>query len=215
MEFDLMTAPVMELSLFNSENDFWDMSTSLDFLAGSADFLLPSGTPGGFNMDLPFRPATPAPATAPPLLPPGPAATPHSAPAPAPVKTTTLAAPLLTAHARAALQRPKGPDDWEAKKTMIKHFYLDENLPLREIVAIMANEHGFSATYVSASTLLLCAQADGVHSQRKNAQAPFRQVELEEIRHGSFSAKSPGWRAGRDVSRNDQMQKTDSTPTRQ
>ncbi|KAK3321854.1 Clr5 domain-containing protein [Apodospora peruviana] len=46
--------------------------------------------------------------------------------------------------------RPQGkwatPDDWTAAKSTIKHLYMEENLPLKEVMAIMEEKHNFRGT---------------------------------------------------------------------
>ncbi|KAK1977491.1 hypothetical protein LZ30DRAFT_601143 [Colletotrichum cereale] len=42
--------------------------------------------------------------------------------------------------------RPESQEDWDAKKDVIRCLYLDENLPLKEIIDVMSKEHSFAAT---------------------------------------------------------------------
>lgn len=37
------------------------------------------------------------------------------------------------------------PEEWVTHKEAIQRLYLEENLPLAEVVAIMARDHNFSA----------------------------------------------------------------------
>lgn len=37
---------------------------------------------------------------------------------------------------------------WEAVKGTIRHLYLEERKPLKEVIQVMAEQHNFQATYV-------------------------------------------------------------------
>lgn len=37
---------------------------------------------------------------------------------------------------------------WEAVKGTIRQLYLEERKPLKEVIQVMADQHGFQATYV-------------------------------------------------------------------
>jgi hypothetical protein len=37
-------------------------------------------------------------------------------------------------------------EDWEHHRARIRQLYLDEDRPLKEVIAIMQREHGFKAT---------------------------------------------------------------------
>jgi hypothetical protein len=39
------------------------------------------------------------------------------------------------------------PADWKRARPLIKRLYLEEDRSLREVMTIMANEHGHKATY--------------------------------------------------------------------
>ncbi|OHW94350.1 n1-acetylpolyamine oxidase [Colletotrichum incanum] len=47
---------------------------------------------------------------------------------------------------RPPVPRPESQRDWDTKKETIRRLYLDENLPLRDIIDIMSKVHSFSAT---------------------------------------------------------------------
>lgn len=46
--------------------------------------------------------------------------------------------------------RPKGkwatPEEWMAVKPIIRKMYLDENVPLKDVMAIMETQHNFHGT---------------------------------------------------------------------
>jgi hypothetical protein len=49
------------------------------------------------------------------------------------------------------ISRPKSAQDWEALKATIEQLYCRQRRPLREVVKLMAERHGFLATYISYS----------------------------------------------------------------
>jgi len=44
--------------------------------------------------------------------------------------------------------------EWEIKRPLIKHLYIDLNTPLDQVMTIMSQEHDFHATYVSRNSIL-------------------------------------------------------------
>ncbi|GJD00019.1 N1-acetylpolyamine oxidase [Colletotrichum higginsianum] len=63
------------------------------------------------------------------------------APAPAPVTTWPT-----TAIGQPRVPRPESQEDWDAKKDTIRKLYLEENLPLQDVIDTMSKKHSFSAT---------------------------------------------------------------------
>ncbi|CCF36823.1 hypothetical protein CH063_08300 [Colletotrichum higginsianum] len=64
-------------------------------------------------------------------------------PAPAPAPLTTWP---TTATGQTRVSRPESQEDWDAKKDTIQKLYLEENLPLQDVIDTMSKEHSFSAT---------------------------------------------------------------------
>jgi hypothetical protein len=58
----------------------------------------------------------------------------------------SLAIPGITRVAKSVPSRPQRPQDWEAKRTTITQLYWNENKDLPEVMSIMEEQHGFSAT---------------------------------------------------------------------
>lgn len=57
------------------------------------------------------------------------------------MKCTFRARPL-SRHPRSCYE----PQVWEEHKDVIKQLYLDERRPLRDVMTVMAQKHGFQAT---------------------------------------------------------------------
>ncbi|WQF85332.1 Putative Clr5 domain-containing protein [Colletotrichum destructivum] len=51
-----------------------------------------------------------------------------------------------TATGQPRVSRPESQEDWDAKKDTIRKLYLEENLPLQDVVDTMSKKHSFSAT---------------------------------------------------------------------
>ncbi|KAK2007398.1 hypothetical protein LZ32DRAFT_662930 [Colletotrichum eremochloae] len=63
-----------------------------------------------------------------------------------PLSTSVPITAPQTALDRPRVPRPESQGDWNAKKDVIRRLYLDENLPLKDIIDVMSKEHSFSAT---------------------------------------------------------------------
>jgi Clr5 domain len=48
-------------------------------------------------------------------------------------------------------KRWAAPEDWEQYRTPIRKLYLEEDMPLKDVMAIMERRHGFYATSVDRS----------------------------------------------------------------
>ncbi|KAK1573845.1 uncharacterized protein LY79DRAFT_567478 [Colletotrichum navitas] len=70
-------------------------------------------------------------------------------PAPTSFTSSHGPSPLISMPAatnRTPLQRPEGQEHWEAKKETIRALYLDDGMPLKDLMHIMSTKHSFSAT---------------------------------------------------------------------
>ncbi|KAK1966771.1 hypothetical protein LY78DRAFT_680694 [Colletotrichum sublineola] len=63
----------------------------------------------------------------------------------APPATASLVS-MPAATNRASTQRPESQEDWEAKKEILRSLYMDENMPLKDLVSLMSSKYSFSAT---------------------------------------------------------------------
>ncbi|KAK2034910.1 hypothetical protein LX32DRAFT_633771 [Colletotrichum zoysiae] len=63
----------------------------------------------------------------------------------APPATKTFVIPPARENG-APIRRPETQEDWESKKETIRDLYLDENLPLKDLMSIMSSKYAFSAT---------------------------------------------------------------------
>ncbi|TKW50907.1 hypothetical protein CTA1_2623 [Colletotrichum tanaceti] len=64
---------------------------------------------------------------------------------PAPASAPVTAWPTTaTGHSR--VPRPESQEDWDAKQDTIRKLYLEENLPLQDVIDTMSKKHSFSAT---------------------------------------------------------------------
>ena len=43
--------------------------------------------------------------------------------------------------------------EWQSKRSIIKHLYIELNKPLKQVMSIMSREHNFHATYVTRNSL--------------------------------------------------------------
>jgi hypothetical protein len=41
---------------------------------------------------------------------------------------------------------PASDEEWDGRRTLIRHLYIDKGLTLRELIRCMAREHGFRAS---------------------------------------------------------------------
>jgi hypothetical protein len=61
-----------------------------------------------------------------------------------------MLAPRLPGHSPPASLPPASKEhtelEWESKKSIIKHLYIDESRKLNEVMAILEKKHGFAAT---------------------------------------------------------------------
>ena len=65
------------------------------------------------------------------------------------MSAATVQGPRSVLHhkpSRSANGTPPREEDWERHRETIKRLYLDKKKPLREVMAIMAREHGHKAT---------------------------------------------------------------------
>lgn len=64
----------------------------------------------------------------------------------------TTSVPLSDMMTRTASSRWSTAEDWECYKSRITQLYLEQDKPLKEVMAIMQRDHGFKATSGPNST---------------------------------------------------------------
>ncbi|KZL68692.1 hypothetical protein CT0861_03822 [Colletotrichum tofieldiae] len=127
VELDKVTAPRLGLMALESLEDNlidWEFLCSFDPITEVTNWVGSTSPQLLFSQELALRPA------------------------PTLVPTTIIALPEAAAVSayKSSSFRPECPEDWEAKKDAIRSLYLEDNLPLRELMGIMSRKHAFSAT---------------------------------------------------------------------
>lgn len=59
--------------------------------------------------------------------------------------------------------------EWESMKKEIKYLYLDEDMPLQDVVSVLSKENGFHTKYVFVSIVCIFGPQRGMHSCRPAA----------------------------------------------